>query len=530
MAQPQPQVPQAPSQMPQAPHLQPLQPMTQMPQVPQQVSQMQQAHQGVQMGQRQAYSPPQLHAAPSQVSQQATTTMTPPPPPPPPPPSTTTTTTTAAAAAAAAAPLPASQPATYGTVPPNKRPRVSPTLPTAPQQAQCVTAPFVSAPTTQGPVASPIAAASPSYINQHATPQATPTYIQKPQTYTAPYQNQNGVGISTVAANSAPVQAPTPTPTLTLPASPAPQSAPTSPPVTQQYTTAAIAPNAPPPPPTQGSMPPPARPTQPAKDAASIREPIKDIELEISDSLVSTGIDLRAEEQFLAELYSGSFSQDARTGLPANPPGPRTSFYGAGFANQPGESTELSQEAYEAQAAQRAWDEAAHRLAVVRSIELLSPFLNIANLHYRVDKIAKEHGIAVNLESKNASLGLGKLRSPTDFPQPKLTVTTKPGPDGAMVTTTGSWIPHDAYLADQLALLSIATKHRLRELIEDANNIAITRQKTSHGQIPKEWEDVSAPLRTGLDSLPDDMLVDGTADLNLKKRTASLLRLVSCSG
>jgi hypothetical protein len=256
------------------------------------------------------------------------------------------------------------------------------------------------------------------------------------------------------------------------------------------------------------------------------KPPAKEIEYDVADSLAGTGIDLRAEEQYMAELYGGSFAQEARTGLPANAPGSKGSFYGAGFANQPGESVIApSQEAYEAELAQRVWDESAQRLAVMRSIEILNPFLIIPNLHHRVEKIASEHGLGVNLELKNANPA-GKLRPPQEFPPPKVTVGTKPGPDGAMVVTTGSFIPHDAYLVDQLALLSIATKHRLRELIEDANGVATIRQTTSHGEIPAEWSDVAVPLRTGLDSLPDGP--EGVADSNPRKRTVSPVLFCLC--
>lgn len=275
----------------------------------------------------------------------------------------------------------------------------------------------------------------------------------------------------------------------------------------------------PPPPPTPGTMLPPSKPAE---------RPTKEFEYDVSDSLAGTGIDLRAEEQFLAEFYGGSFAQEARTGAPANAPGSKGSFYGAGMANQRGEAVNApSQEAYEAEAARRAWDEAAHRLAVVRSTEILNPFLIVSNLHHRVEKIAKEHGIGLNLELKNAN-PMGKMRAPQEFPQPKVTVSTKPGPDGAMVSTTGSFIPHDAYLADQLALLSIATKHRLRELIEDALSVATVRQTTSHGEVPQEWADVAVPLKTGLDSLPDRGPEDA-ANPNPLKRTAALVSCRVCA-
>ncbi|KAL2024063.1 hypothetical protein VTK56DRAFT_9843 [Thermocarpiscus australiensis] len=393
-------------------------------------------------------------------------------------------------------PSPSSTPQPGYVMPPNKRPRTGPSSPPQPRSPYAAT-PYAAGP--QATAASPVATASPNYSGL-AAPAA-------PQPYNTPYTN----------GNSAPSPAPTPTlylpePRPQYPASPAPQAAQAAPmPPSSQYTTATMAPIAPPPPPqTPGTMPPPSKPAE---------RPTKEIDYDVTDSLAGTGIDLRAEEQFMAEFYAGSFAQEARTGAPANTPGSRSSFYGAGFANQPGElAGGLSQEAYEASAAQRAWEEAAHRLAVVRSNEIINPFLIIPNLHHRVDKIAKEHGIGLNLELKNPNQ-MGKMRAPQEFPQPKVTVSTQLGPDGAMVMTTGSFIPHDAYLVDQLALLSIATKHRLRELIEDANSVAVIRQTTSHGEIPAEWADVAVPLKTGLDSLPELDGPESTANANPLKRS-----------
>jgi hypothetical protein len=260
-------------------------------------------------------------------------------------------------------------------------------------------------------------------------------------------------------------------------------------------------------------MLPPSKPVErPVRESG-----LKDYE----DALAGTGIDIRDEEQFLADYYSGTFLQEAKTGLPANPPGSRGSFYGAGFANQPGESVgDLSQETYEAEVAERAFDEAAHRLAAMRSNEIRDAFLIIPNLHHRAEMIAKEHGIGLNLEYKNSAATMGKMRTPQDFPLPTVTVSTKTGPDGALVATTGSFIPHDAYLVDQLALISVATKHRLRQLIEDADRLATHRQTTSHGEIPAEWADVAAPLKTGLDSLPVES--ESAANPNPLKRTISV--------
>jgi hypothetical protein len=234
---------------------------------------------------------------------------------------------------------------------------------------------------------------------------------------------------------------------------------------------------------------------------------VKEYEYDATDSLAGTGIDIRAEEQALADYYAGSFGQDSRTGFPANAPGTRASFFGAGVANQPAQAVGgHSQEELASQAAEKAWTESAHRLAVLRSNEFKNSFLVLALLHSRADKIARENGIGLNLDLKTGGPQAGKPRPVQDFPSPTITVSTKTSPDGALVMTTGSFIPHDAFLADQLALLSIAARHRIREKLEDGLNIAVTRQTTSHGEVPAEWADVAAPLNTadGISQLQDD--------------------------
>jgi hypothetical protein len=213
------------------------------------------------------------------------------------------------------------------------------------------------------------------------------------------------------------------------------------------------------------------------------------------DSLAGTGIDLSAEEKYMSELYANAFDSEARTGFAQNPPGSKGSFYGAGSANQGAETlAEAEQDKVARESAEKAWSEAAMRLAVQRTQEIRDPFLLVALLHRKADKIAREHSIGLNLEYKNNVPGMGKMKLAEQFPSPKVTVTTKPGPDStALVQTTGSFIPQDAYLVDQLALLSIASKHRVRELLEDASLVATTRQKTSHGEVPEDWAIAAAP-------------------------------------
>lgn len=231
-----------------------------------------------------------------------------------------------------------------------------------------------------------------------------------------------------------------------------------------------------------------------------VERPVKETEYDVTDSLAGTGVDLRAEEQALADYYAGSFSQDARTGLPANPPGSKASFYGAGWANQASQPLDgKTQEEFEKELAKKAWEEGAHRLALTRANEMKTPFLEVPALHWKAQKIAKEYGLELNSELKGGNaVNKSKPANDPSSTQPKVNVGTKVGEDGAMVAVIKTWIPVESYLSDQIALLSIATKYRLRQIIESAHTIAINRQTTSRGEVPAEWADVAVPLKTGL--------------------------------
>ncbi|KAI9158411.1 hypothetical protein HJFPF1_06406 [Paramyrothecium foliicola] len=383
-------------------------------------------------------------------------------------------------------------------LPPNKRVRTDgpPSQPDSPYAAS----PYAASPTAGSN--SPANVASPQYAQGATTPGG----------YATPYMNgQSNTGLNlpdTRASTTSPLHTPQPAPAQ----SPLPQ-----------YTSATMAPlpGAPAPPtPAPGVMGPPQRPAD---------RPTKDYEYDVTDSLAGTGIDLRAEEQYMSELYSTAIDSDTRTGFPHHPTGPKSTFYGAGPANQPAQAaSDQDADRMAAQAAEQAWTESSTRLAISRSQEVNDPFLLVAIMHRRAEKISKEHHIGLNLDMKT-NPNMGRLRHPDQFPAPKVTVRTAPGPDSALVHTYGSYIPHDAYLADQLALLSIATKQRLRELVGDAHTVAQNRQKTSHGDVPEEWQPAAAPMnmepleKIGVDSVEsEDAAVAGTNSLKRSADSASL--------
>lgn len=348
----------------------------------------------------------------------------------------------------------------------------------------------------------PPSAGSPSYP-QSQTPPVTGGYAM-------PYTN----GHSTPGLNF-----PDASRTGSAPPTYAPQ--PISMPVAQ-YTNATMQPvsHATPPPQGPSVMGPPQRPAE---------RPTKDYEYDVTDSLAGTGIDLRAEEQYMSELYSNALDStpEARTGFAQHPPGSKATFYGAGSANQPAQATDQTQEQFAAQIAGQAWADSSMRLAVQRTLEISDPFLLVALVHRRAEKIAREHHVGLNLELKNNTQSMGKMRLPENFAQPRVTVKVEPGPDSTMVETCGSFIPHDAFLVDQLALLSIATKQRLRELVEDANVVAKIRQKTSHGDIPEDWITAAAPSNVEpLENMGTISTTGGTTD---NSGTSPLKRRLPCS-
>ncbi|KAK9772288.1 putative Transcription initiation factor TFIID subunit 4 [Seiridium cardinale] len=236
---------------------------------------------------------------------------------------------------------------------------------------------------------------------------------------------------------------------------------------------------------TTGTMGPP-----PHLNALKQVAPVKSYQYEMDDSLAGTGINLDEEEQYMNDY-------ETRMGFGAHVPGGRGSFYGAGPANQPTEPIQTkSQEAMAAEVADRAWNEAAHRYGVSRAQDFLQQgFVQPALLHARMSKAAAASGLELNLDPKppNPNMPLGRFSNPHHWEKPYVRITTKTSPDNTIVTTSGSFLPKDAYLIDQIALLSLATHTRLGELLSDADLVARNRQQTAHGIIPPEWADAAEP-------------------------------------
>ncbi|KAI0541410.1 hypothetical protein GGR58DRAFT_18822 [Xylaria digitata] len=366
--------------------------------------------------------------------------------------------------------------------------------------------PYAASPTSGA--ATPTATtglSSPLPGNMVAT--STTANTQASQGQYNPSHQPNGRFASMAPAQPSLVQSPTPTPsqpsapTLHPPfhSSQSPHQTPTltTNHASSPYSQAQLAPtNTPNVVPATGNMGPPA--IHPSNSFSAANEakqpsrpaPSKTTAYEMNDMLMGTGIDLEEEAEYMNNL-------ETRTGYPHLPAGGRDSFYGAGPANQSAELIdEQSQEEYAALAADRAWNEAAHRLAVTRSQEIRQHLLEPGILHKRMHDISQKFGLTLNVDLKpdGRSQYMGKFSQPADFPKPEMKLLFRKNPDGTSTTvqTYGSFIPKESFLVDQIALLSIGTKERLRDLLSDANKIAQTRQKSSHGTVPTEWLDAAA--------------------------------------
>ncbi|KUJ21819.1 uncharacterized protein LY89DRAFT_608352 [Mollisia scopiformis] len=366
-------------------------------------------------------------------------------------------------------PPPGSSPTTTQQypVPPSKRQRLSP-IPSSQPGSPYVQSPYMMSPNTSTTSAS----ASPHFTN-----------VQLPNVYNTPYSNGH---------TTSPM-------TLTLP-----QSNHQHPQQLQHQNSMNFNANQPsqqstynnfaPPmatPQGTGTMGPPSKPVEKEKEDG----------IDVMDVLGGTGVNLREEEQYTFQMYNSSFNSQlsgSQSGTISSghsytqfPPGDEASFYGAGPANAAGERANVKdQDEFHKKAADKAWHDAAHNLAVSRQKELNNPFLQVHQLQKKMEKMTREHGLALNMDTKGT---MGYFKVPNQFPLKEVRVSTTMGPDAAFVSTSGGFIPADSMLVDQVALLSIATKHRLRGLVEDAAKLAKARQTGSHGIVPEEWADVAVP-------------------------------------
>jgi hypothetical protein len=382
------------------------------------------------------------------------------------------------------------------------QPSPSPTLSMPPYQAPPTTIRPIMSPTPSSQPASPYAAAYAQQTSGNSTPvvsaggQSSPSLQQQHvgsqvqhgmHTPSFPGSQQYQPNGRTASYSYPPPNA-SPSPglpgphsqPLTAPYQPPSQNAvPISsqnPPVYSNGTFAHIPPHMGP-----GTMGPPA-PAYPMNELTrqgTLKQPsAKSYTYDMDDTLAGTGINLEEEEQFMNEA--------------AGLPGDADALYGAGPLNRPAEHIKAeTQEELAAKVAEAAWRDSAHRLAVSRAKIQEDWFIKPGWLHKRMHDVAGDYNLDLNLDLK-AQQQVGRIFQPLKQEKAEIRVKTDRLPNGTLVQTYGSFVPTDAYLIDQLGLLSLASKEYLGRLVGDADEAAINRQQSAHGAIPPEWADAAA--------------------------------------
>ncbi|KZF23967.1 hypothetical protein L228DRAFT_266341 [Xylona heveae TC161] len=266
-------------------------------------------------------------------------------------------------------------------------------------------------------------------------------------------------------------------------------------------------PTMPPPPPATntGAMGPP--PSRPAADKAT------DLN-ELGDVIASSGIDIRDEEAAMYQSYlsndkpsaasfgsQGATSFNSTTSAGSAPGGYPLStttnegysvslpiqagpsaFYGTGPLSQPAAPTKTPEEL-----AAEKWRLKARAINEKRQQHLSAPFLYTNTVRHKIGRRAFENGVRVPMEGLYDPI---PEKIPANRPVNSQSVV---GSDGTTVSVVKgpSLIDETAPLADILALISLATNERIRNLVEDAAALAKGRRVGSHGIVPPEWSDLA---------------------------------------
>jgi hypothetical protein len=241
--------------------------------------------------------------------------------------------------------------------------------------------------------------------------------------------------------------------------------------------------------PAPGNMGPPERPK--AEKATDIND--------LNDLVTAAGVDLRAEENYLAATYrnkhqDSSFSTSFGTAS-SSTISPENSFqqwsqgsYGQHASFQPHpqfNQTPVSQRSVEEEVKEK-HKQAARRRAESKQAHLRSPFLHAEPMRAKLEKISYENQVQINTRGVTEP-------QPTTVTATNLHGASTVGANGTglVAATLYRTLEVDAPLADVLALLSLACEQRMRSLAEDTYAISRSRQYGSHGVVPPEWTDLA---------------------------------------
>ncbi|KAF1985222.1 hypothetical protein K402DRAFT_306372, partial [Aulographum hederae CBS 113979] len=238
-----------------------------------------------------------------------------------------------------------------------------------------------------------------------------------------------------------------------------------------------------------GAMGPPERPAQNDKAKST------DVN-DLSDLLSMGGVNLAEEEALLANIYRYPGSQNtaygtsfaSQTSSTMTPNGSFNAYSqgdlkgalpGTGPLSQPAST----QEAIETENEKR-HKQAARELAEIKSKHLNKPFLQAECVRRRMDRIVIENKVRTDIN------GVFEKNSADTNNHRTSTVLSKDENEGILMTRS-TWLNETAKLVDILTLISLATRERLRSVLEDSFAIARSRQTYSNGTVPPEWSSLA---------------------------------------
>ena len=218
---------------------------------------------------------------------------------------------------------------------------------------------------------------------------------------------------------------------------------------------------------------------------------------QLSDIVSASGIDVREEENYLAETYrnqqtanasnSNMFAFQPQSNAPSRSNSniwsqPRSAGYGlpgSGPFNQLPVSMETVEEELIAK-----HKKAARALAEQQQQHLRDPFLEVNTVRHRLAKRANQQGVGLNLD--------GLYDRVVDTPRTvNGTKITGSSGTGIVAMQAPSILNENAPLVDIFTLISLATGERVRGLVEDAYGLSRGRQYGSHGIVPPEWSSLA---------------------------------------
>ncbi|GAB7359850.1 hypothetical protein MBLNU230_g7378t1 [Neophaeotheca triangularis] len=251
----------------------------------------------------------------------------------------------------------------------------------------------------------------------------------------------------------------------------------------------------------QGGMPPPPRPA-PKEERETRNEDFNDV-------LAGSGINLKDEEALMYEQQNNRANDSFTSSRYNSSFGSSNTNISNGFAdlmqsmhNQPGRRNSAMQGTMGVSRSQKEIDEemeqqrakAAEERSKAEQHHMRNPFLQGNILRGRLDRIAANHGVTVNTR------GLYEKKQPQAN---GVQMVHEDGGQGVVAVQSDVIVEQGAPVEQVMALLSLATGERVRNLVDDGHMYARARRYGDRGRVPPDFADIA----TGEGPHINDMVV-----------------------